>query len=122
MRTALLCGLTLLLAACVAPRFPSATQIPAKSVAAPLAANGTIVAVRPITEAELAESAQWRARLLRGADPDAPPAPSGLVEVVVREDSGRTVALIESPRAGCVVGSRVLILAGEPARCAGFQS
>ncbi|MGH7153831.1 MAG: hypothetical protein ACREF3_07855 [Acetobacteraceae bacterium] len=85
-----------------------------------LATNGTIVVVRPVTDQELAESARWRAVLMRGADPGGGGRPSGLVEVVVRDDSGRTIALIQPAQAGCAAGSRILVLPGEPARCAGL--
>lgn len=118
--SATLCGLALLLAACAAPRPPTAARNAPKSATSSLVTNATIVVVRPVTEQELAESARWRAILLRGADPGATPDRSRLVEVVVREDSGRTLALIEPPQAGCAAGSRVLVLPGEPARCPGF--
>lgn len=116
--SAMVCG-TLLLSACAAPRPPVATHAMVKSAPRP-AANGTIVAVRPVTDQELAESAQWRAVLMRGADPVAGARPSGLMEVVVRDDSGRTTALIQPAQAGCAAGGRVLLLPGELARCAGF--
>ena len=116
--SAMVCG-ALLLSACAGPRPPVAAHVAVKS-APRQAANGTIVVVRPVTDQDLVESAQWRAVLMRGADPAAGARPSGLVEVVVRDDFGRTTALIQPAHAGCTAGGRVLVQPGEPVRCAGL--
>ena len=112
--TALLwCGL----AGCVARHEPPAAVAPIRAAGEKLRptkpwSNGTVLVVRADGFTVAGGVLQERARLLRAIDDAGAGAMVALVEVVVRKDDGRTVALMVAPDDEPIVGQRVRLLDG----------
>lgn len=79
-------------------------------------ADATVMVVRPISRSELDGVAAERSRLLHAIGLRLLPENAPLVELIVHEDTGRTIAVVQPPLDGMAPGARVVVRKGEPVR------
>ena len=80
-------------------------------------ADATVVVVRPIRRSELYRGfAAERSRLLHAIGLRLLPETAPLVELIVHEDTGRTIAVVQPPLDGMAPGARVVVRKGESVR------
>lgn len=79
-------------------------------------ANATVLAIRPIARPETDGDgvAEARLQLLSAVGLHGRTGSGPLVEVIVREDSGRTIAIVQPPESGLRPGARVVAAGGAP--------
>ncbi len=79
-------------------------------------ADATVVVVRPVRRSELDGFAAERSRLLHAIGLRLLPENAPLVELIVHEDTGRTIAVVQPPLDGMAPGARVVVRKGESVR------
>ena len=79
-------------------------------------ADATVMVVRPIRRSELDGFAAERSRLLHAIGLRLLPEAAPLVELIVHQDTGRTIAVVQPPLDGMAPGARVVVRKGEPVR------
>lgn len=105
----------LLLAACAAGRVPVAGP-GGEPEAVAAVANATVLAIRPIAWPESGGVTAARLRLLSDIGLHGGSESGPLVEVVVREDSGRIAAFVQRTGSGLQPGARVVVAGGRAVR------